>query len=76
MPSSSCKNATVLQDRKNAKFAPAQIKHKILMKYEKCIVSDSYFAVVCENICKILAKYKKCIAGLTDFVRFTRECQQ
>ncbi len=37
------------------------MKHKICMKYEKCIVSVSYF-VVC--FAKTLAKCEKCIAGV------------
>ncbi len=31
----------------------ALIKHKIHMKYEKCIASVLYFVVCCENICKM-----------------------
>ncbi len=46
-------------------FFVALIKHKIHMKYEKCIVSVSYF-VVC--LAKTLAKCEKCIASLKDKV--------
>ncbi len=54
-------------------FFAALIKHKIHMKYEKCIVSVSYF-VVCfiKTFAKYPqnAKYKKCIAGLTGKVKY------
>ncbi len=39
------------------------IKHEIYMKYEKCVVSVSYF-MVCFAKTFANAKYKKCIAGL------------
>ncbi len=41
----------------------ALIKHEIHMKYEKCIVSVSYF-VMCFVEYPWNAKFKKCIAGL------------
>ncbi len=44
-------------------FFAALIKHKIRIKYEKCIVSDSYF-VVCFAKYPRNAKYEKCIVGL------------
>ncbi len=52
---------------------PALIKHEIRMKFEKCIVSVSYF-VVCfaKTLAKYArnAKYEKCIAGLKEFYLF------
>ncbi len=54
-------------------FFDALIKHKIRVKYEKCIVSVSYlvvwfaktFAKYPQNV-----KYKKCIASLRVFPKF------
>ncbi len=45
-------------------FFAALIKHKIHVKYEKCIVSVSYF-VACFAKYPQNAKYEKCIASLT-----------
>ncbi len=52
-------------------FFPALIKHKLRMKYKKCIVNVSYFVVFFENIREIPAKCEiwKCIAGLKRFIQ-------
>ncbi len=52
-------------------FFPALIKHKICMKYEKCIVNVSYFVVCFVNTLtkyRRNAKYDKCIAGLLEYL--------
>ncbi len=50
-------------------FSATLIKHEIRMKYEKCIVSVSYF-VAC--FAKTFAKYEKCITSLMISEMFFR----